>query len=220
MQKKYNPKQTIEKILSISAELFLEKGYDKTSMQDLVNALGMSKGAIFHHFKSKEEIFEAVMEKIAVEQIDSYKNMLSNETQHLTAKEKLIKLISQSLSETENRVAKLLVTRLQDPKITIGMMKFNMEVSAPLLAGIIQEGITDGSFTTDYPNECAQVALLLLNIWCDHVIFECDMPTYRKRLEYVQHLMKVSGVDVISDELIEKNIKFTENLYEVKNGTN
>ena len=40
------PEQTVEKILEVSLKLFSEKGYEKTTMQDIVNALGMSKGAI------------------------------------------------------------------------------------------------------------------------------------------------------------------------------
>ena len=61
MPRKKNPKQTLENIVSIATELFVEKGCEKTSMQDIVNALGMSKGAIFHHFKSKEDILNAVI---------------------------------------------------------------------------------------------------------------------------------------------------------------
>ncbi|MCL2422159.1 MAG: TetR/AcrR family transcriptional regulator [Defluviitaleaceae bacterium] len=215
MQKKYNPEQTLQKIITVSAALFLEKGYDKTSMQDIVNALGMSKGAIFHHFNSKEAIFDAVMLKIAEEQMEMLKNKLANEMAHLTAKEKLVSITSTSLSEDENEVVRMMLTRIHDPKLIMGMVKFNHDISALLVADIIREGIEDGSIQTDYPDECAQVLMLLFNLWCDPLIFECDMPTYRRRLEYVQHLMKASGVDVVSDLLIEQNIKFTENIYEV-----
>lgn len=44
MTRKNNPKQAIENIITISAKLFTEKGYDKTSMQDIADAVGMSKG--------------------------------------------------------------------------------------------------------------------------------------------------------------------------------
>ena len=56
-----NPEQTFEQIVVISAKLFKEKGYEKTSVQDIIDAIGMSKGAIYHHFKSKEEILNAVI---------------------------------------------------------------------------------------------------------------------------------------------------------------
>ena len=50
------PEVTVERILDVSQRLFLEKGYDNTTIQDIVDQLGgLSKGAVYHHFKSKEE---------------------------------------------------------------------------------------------------------------------------------------------------------------------
>ena len=43
--------------------MYKRQGYEKTTIQDIVNALGMSKGAIYHHFKSKDEIIEALSER-------------------------------------------------------------------------------------------------------------------------------------------------------------
>jgi len=216
MQKKYNPEQTVAKILSISTELFNEKGYDKTSMQDIVNALGMSKGAIFHHFKSKEDILGAVLKIMADEQMAAYKSQIQNEMKGLTAKEKLTSVMSASISIDTNKVADAITKGINDPKIVMGMLKYNMEISAPFMASILRDGIADGSIKTDYPDECAEVLILLLNIWCDPMVLKCSLNAYRKRLKYLQHIMAASGVDVITDEFIEKDIKFVESLYEVK----
>lgn len=50
------PEITVEKILEAAQKLFFEKGYDNTTIQDIVDKLGgLTKGAIYHHFKSKEE---------------------------------------------------------------------------------------------------------------------------------------------------------------------
>ena len=55
------PEETVARILDVSLKLFLEKGYENTTIQDIIDALGnLSKGAIYHHFKSKEDILEAV----------------------------------------------------------------------------------------------------------------------------------------------------------------
>lgn len=51
-----------KKILEVAEKLFLEKGYDDTSISDIVKELGMTKGVIYHHFKSKQNIFETVLE--------------------------------------------------------------------------------------------------------------------------------------------------------------
>ena len=56
------PEQTLEKILNVAQRLFLEKGFDQTTIQDIVDGLeGMTRGAVYHHFKSKDEIIEALI---------------------------------------------------------------------------------------------------------------------------------------------------------------
>ena len=61
MARNKHPEQTVNKILDVSYRLFKEKGYERTSIQDIIDNLGgLSKGAIYHHFKSKAEILVAV----------------------------------------------------------------------------------------------------------------------------------------------------------------
>ena len=213
MTKKYNPKQTVENILSVSIALFAEKGYDKTSMQDIVNALGMSKGAIFHHFASKEDIFKAAMER----QFERAKELLAQsyaEMDGLTAKEKLRGLLMQNLTEETAIMSNTIVAAITgSPHLILATIQGNLKNSAPIVAAIFREGIEDGSITTEFPDECAEVFLILFNIWCDVYVFECEMPTVWKRLQFVQRLMKQLGADILTDEIIEATMKATENLY-------
>ena len=59
------PEETKKLIVDTAARLFMEKGYDHTSIQDIIDNLGgLTKGAIYHHFKSKEDIVYAVFEKM------------------------------------------------------------------------------------------------------------------------------------------------------------
>lgn len=54
------PELTVEKILEVARRLFFERGYEQTTIQDIVDNLGgLTKGAIYHHFKSKEDIINA-----------------------------------------------------------------------------------------------------------------------------------------------------------------
>ena len=58
------PEETVTKILDAALELFCAQGYEGTSIQDIVDRLdGMTKGAVYHHFKSKEEIFNAAFDR-------------------------------------------------------------------------------------------------------------------------------------------------------------
>ena len=213
MTKKYNPEQTRNKIISASLALFAQKGYDNTSMQDIVNALGMSKGAIFHHFKSKEDVFMAAMEQ----QFEQKKAMMSqwlSEMDGLSVKEKLQGLLMFNLTEEKFRESDRIGIEVLagSPHILIASMQGNSKKAAPIVADIIREGIADGSLTTEFPDECADVFLLLFNIWCDNYLFAFDLPVLRKRLEFLQHLMKQLGVDIVTDEIIDASVKLTEHI--------
>ncbi len=52
--------QTVAEILEVSETLFHEKGYENTSIQNIADKCGLSKGALYHHFKSKEEVLERI----------------------------------------------------------------------------------------------------------------------------------------------------------------
>ena len=68
MARNKHPEETVNLILDVAFRLFMEQGYDHTSIQDIIDNLGgLSKGAIYHHFKSKEEILVAVTDRMTAE---------------------------------------------------------------------------------------------------------------------------------------------------------
>ena len=217
MPRKNNPKQTVENIISVSAKLFSEKGYDKTSMQDIVDALGMSKGAIFHHFNSKEDIFNAVRRKQS-EYAEQTLSKWIDEMEGLTAKEKLMGILEKNINDQRiHSLDSVFSSQIQSPHLVMAYMQDCVNKSAPFFAKIMHEGKEDGSITTEFPDECAEVFFLLMNIWCDPVIFECDISRLSMRLRFLQQIMMKMGTDIISDELITNYLTFIEKLYERNN---
>lgn len=212
MTRKNNPKQAIENIITISAKLFAEKGYDKTSMQDIADAVGMSKGGIFHHFSSKEDIFNAVMER-QFEQITETVKKWLDDMHGLTAKEKLRGLIRRNLMDEKiiKESGNMISSAAESPQIILAFTQDNVKKLAPIIAEVIREGIEDRSISTAFPNECAEVLLLLLNFWCDTDIFQGDFSTLQKRFRFLQHLMRQLGVDILEDEIINSISDFYEN---------
>src|ERR1700728_2627182 len=55
-----NPHDTRERILDVALDLFIEKGYDKTSLREIAEQLGVTKAALYYHFKSKQDILMAL----------------------------------------------------------------------------------------------------------------------------------------------------------------
>ena len=96
------PEETINLILDISLKLFLSKGYDNTSIQDIIDGLGgLSKGAIYHHFKSKESILLAAYKRMS--DIVEEQMVKIRDNQSLNGLEKLREMFMSSLKNLKQR---------------------------------------------------------------------------------------------------------------------
>lgn len=204
MEQKRKSNDTRQKIIEVAAKLFLKKGFDKTTMRDIVENLNMSKGAIYHHFKSKGDIIDAVY-KIQDEQISNQILSLQNDLKEMNGKEKISAVIKDSVCNQENLNHNEDVSNfMKSAEYILKYMKDNVSKNAPVIAEMIEEGNKDGSLSCEYPQEMAEVFLLLFNIWCDPAIFEEDKEKLYGKLKFIQSMMKTCGIDVIEDEIIKK----------------
>lgn len=94
------PEETVQKILDASLKLFLEKGYEETTVLDIISEMGgLTRGAFYHHFKSKEEVFDALCEKLFYE-TNPFKKAKNHK--ELNGLEKLKFVLKTSFDETEH----------------------------------------------------------------------------------------------------------------------
>ncbi len=213
MSKEYNSQATIETILSVSAKLFLEKGFDKTSMMDIAKTAGISKGAIYHHFQSKDEIIKSVTERQAQAVKDVMENFLS-ETYSLSGKEQLQLILERNFeNQKAHYLDDVMSIRMKSAEFVLSYMQSCVNKGSAFVSEIIKRGIADGSLVTNSPDECAEVFLLLLNVWCDPAVFDCNGEKLSSRLKFLQYLMKSIGIDVLSDGFIEKSLELLRKLY-------
>lgn len=196
------PEQTQERIIEASVKLFLEKGYEQTTIQDILDALNLSKGGLYHHFKSKEEILEAVKLKRAQYAIDMLHDIIQN-TEAPNAKERLKKILYKLGTNTETYAFDTILSQANNPHFVIGALQNAVNQDAPIIAKLIEEGVEDGSLQTLQPDLCAEVFLLLLNFWASPVLFGRSLEETIKRLTYLQSVMCLLGLDILDDDLIE-----------------
>lgn len=205
--------RTKEQIIATALRLFAERGYEKTSMQDIASTLGMSKGGIYHHFKSKEEIIHLVRETKANRIKENFRKWMDT-IEAQTAREKLTAILEKNIADEEAHAwDAAFSSQMKSADFILSIMKNSINDSAPVLAGILKEGLQDGSITTMYPDEAAEAFLLLMNIWCDPVIFEADEKRLTRRLKFVQAMMRSVGADIVSDEVIHETSALLKNLY-------
>ena len=193
----------MEKILDTAQGLFLEKGYENTSIQDIINGLGgLSKGAVYHHFKSKEEIFNAVGERFNRRTIAELAAIRDDKT--LTGREKLKKMFRLSLSNSDGDIMYTVAPDMLDnPKLLALEMRQIIEDSSPhYVQPVIEQGLEDGSIKTDYPQELSEVILLLTNIWLNPLVLTADVDDMARRVCFFNELLKNMGVDLLDDGML------------------
>ena len=97
MARNKHPEETVNLILDVAFRLFMEKGYEHTSIQDIIDQLGgLSKGAIYHHFKSKENIFDALTSRMSED--SNRKLAVLRDQKGLSGEEKLKAIFKESLN--------------------------------------------------------------------------------------------------------------------------
>ena len=165
MARNKHPEETVAKILDVSMRLFTEQGYEHTTIQDIVDALGMSKGAIYHHFKSKEDILDRINDRY-------YENLeWFSDPAKLPGRnglEKLRHAFRHFLTDPAKReVDRLAIHHIvKNPKIALLTLESTFRDAAPYVEGMIRLGMADGSLPgVTHPHEIAEVLMLLTNVW-------------------------------------------------------
>lgn len=204
------PEETVNLILDVAGRLFMEKGYEHTSIQDIIDNLGgLSKGAIYHHFKSKEEILDAVTDRIMEESNRKLAGTLDR--RDLNGLEKLRTLFKSSLCRpAQDEMFQVAPSFYNNPRLLASLLYETMELTAPeFIQPIIEEGIADGSIVAEHPKQLAELISFVANVWINPMIFDdSEEETYRKFLVFDQ-MLKGMGLEIIDQEMIARMRELT-----------
>lgn len=202
MARNAHPERTRRRILDAAQELFDERGYEHTSIQDIVDRLGnLSKGAIYHHFPSKKAILEAISQRDNAAQEQARRAIAARDD--LDGMAKLRETLRWSIENTAHmRLIASLIPQLDDP-ITFAENIHVWSAKVPkMFLPIIEEGVADGSIPTAYPRELADLMGLLLNYWTITRYFPATRAQLRHRLECMATMFTALGAPVLDDELV------------------
>lgn len=170
-----------DEILKVARNLFLTTDYDKTTMVDIMNALEIAKGTIYHYFRSKEALFEAVIEDIVEENIKHMRTLVKNTPKN--ALEKIQLLVNAGNISQEN---KKIIEQLHKPAndaLHSRLLAATLMKQAPLYAEIIQQGCVEGIFKTEVPLECAEFILSAIQFLTDMGIYPWTEQDLKRRMQ-------------------------------------
>lgn len=201
MARNKHPEITVNKILEVSQRLFLEKGYDNTKIQDIADELGMTKGAIYHHFESKEEIMNKLGESMFIHN-NPFETVKKRKDLDGLEKMKLVIQLHQSdeqMVELTNQALPL----LENPQILAKMFESNYQNLLPYWLELIKEGQEDGSIKTDQPKELAEL-LILTDLWMIPSLFPGNADDIKNRYKFVTVMLGKMGLPLYDEEMTEK----------------
>lgn len=205
MSRNKYPEKTQKLIIEVSTQLFMEKGYENTTLNDIISNLGgLTKGAIYQHFKSKEEIYEAVIYQLSAQNDDELFDLIQNSD--LSGLEKIRLALKKSLDlAISNHEQLKKVDYSKNPRILYELMKELKEEVAPMfIRPLIEQGIDDGSIKTDYPKELAEMLAILINIWVNPLIFDATPEETVNRFMLLSEMLEGYNLNIIDDELKSK----------------
>ena len=195
------PEETVQKILDASLKLFLEKGYEETTVLDIISEMGgLTRGAFYHHFKSKEEVFDALCEKLFYESNPFEKAKSHKE---LNGLEKLKFVLKTSFDETEHHQLSMASMQLMgSPAFLKKLIESNQELS-PMYQELIKEGIQDSSIKSEQPKLLADLFVLLTNFWSIPTIYPMTDDEAWQKFLMIKSIMDNLGLPVIDDEIVK-----------------
>jgi AcrR family transcriptional regulator len=196
------PEVTVEKILDVAQRLFLKKGYDETTIQDIVNELGgLTKGAIYHHFKSKNEIMDALSNKMFLEN-NPFDTIRSRKDLNGIQKMKMVMMLNQS-DEDRMKLSKQAIPILKNPRILASIIESNRSLLSPFWLELLEEGNKDGSIHTQYAKEIAEL-IPLLELWLMPSIYPASAEEMQHKFSFIGEMLNNMGVPLIDDEIMDK----------------
>ena len=149
-----------KEILAAARELFLHQGYDETSVANILDKVGVSKGTFYYYFHSKDELLDALAEGQAHHHQKIWAAIAEEESLDAVTKLNRIFELSGNI-KTDNRELTLIFLKVyyreDNFRLRKRMFSKMMEIAGGELEKIVVQGVKEGSFHTPFPREAVRM---------------------------------------------------------------
>lgn len=169
-------------ILDVARELFIKKGYEQTSVNDILKIVDIAKGTFYYYFASKKEVLEAIILDIVEEGAKRAEKILRDKSIPLVNRI-MMAIMAQAPEFVGSDEIKEEMHKVENTKLEQLYLKAMLKRMTPLLQGPVLEGVDQDIFHMEYPTECIESILLLGHMLFDCDIFEWEMEEYPKKIQ-------------------------------------
>ena len=182
-----------KEILDIAEELFIAKGYEETSTTDILERVGIARGTLYYHFKSKEEILDALIDRTIDGVVRNIKSAVSG---NMSATKKLFLFIG--AMKVDSEIGEEIAEYAHRPQNALMHQKIQaslLERIHPLAVEILNEGIEEGCCFTDYPEEAAEMLLVYSSVIFDDMNELSEAEREKKAKGFVFNMERLLGME-------------------------
>lgn len=185
------PEERKNEILDIAETLFITNGYTKTTVNDILDAIGISKGAFYYYFESKEEVMNAIVMRFISVGVEKAKIIAVDAD--LSVYEKLLKIIMAQKPDGSNKqqMTKEL-HQINNAEIHIKSLVETILQLSPVMTDVLEQGIEEGLFTTPYPRESMDFILAASHFIFDEHLFEFSPVEFEKKVNAFIYTMEAT----------------------------
>ena len=163
-----------KELLLAARELFISKGYDQTSVNDILNVVGIAKGTFYYYFASKEEVLNGIILDIVELGAQKAEAILSDKS--VPVLERIVMAIMAQTPEFEGaNTIRDEMHKIENAKLERLYLRRMLVRMTPILTRAVEEAIAEGVCNPEYPEEGVETLLLL-----GHMMFDCDTFAWEK----------------------------------------
>ena len=181
-------------ILDVAEQLFAEKGFDNASTNDIINKIGIARGTLYHHFASKEEILDAMVDRMTRRSISRAGNIIADRSVPLLERLSAA-VISLNINSGAGTEVLEQMHRPQNALLHQKMQERILSGVVPLIAKLIEEGNAEGTFDSAYPDEAAEMIMTYANTAFDTLAATTPEQMERKSRAFICHTERILGAE-------------------------
>lgn len=209
------PERWRNEILNAAKNLFLSKGYEETSIADIMEVAGGAKGMFYRFFQSKEEIMQVIGDQMF---FNNNPFEIVRVRSDWNALQKIRELLRLNQADTEREKLNVqAIPILKDPRILAAAIEANRRVLTPLWLELLEEGQQDGSIQTAYAKELSEL-LPLINFWLLPSVYPATAEEICHKYHFILEVLTAMGLPLIDKEQAVRTEQFYREIAEERQG--
>lgn len=183
-----------QEILDVAERLFSTKGYDATSTNDILKEIGIARGTLYYHFQSKEEILDAMIERMGNQLIAKAREVAQNKEIPVLQRV-IMTIMSMHVDDELTQEVLQQVHKPQNALMHQKMQESMIKGICPILADIVKEGVEQGVCSTEYPDEAVEMMMIYANTAFDDEMNYSPNERERKISGFIYNIERIFGLE-------------------------